>query len=119
MLFNTGEDIVPSTHGLLTTMGYRLSPGAKPVYALEGSIAVAGSSVKWLRDAMGLIGDSAEVNNLAGRVSDAGGLYFVPAFSGLFAPYWDDLASGCIIGITAYSTKEHLARATLEATCFS
>jgi glycerol kinase len=119
MLFNTGHEIIPSTHGLLTTVGYRSSPGSKPVYALEGSIAVAGSSVKWLRDSMGLIGDSSEVGRLAAEVEDAGGLFFVPAFSGLFAPYWDDQASGCIIGITGYTTKHHLARATLEATCFT
>jgi len=118
MLFNTGNEIVPSTHGLLTTPAYQGGPNAKPVYALEGSIAVAGSSVKWLRDQLSLIDDSAEVGKLASQVKDTGGVYVVPAFSGLFAPYWDDSASGCIIGLTGYTTKQHLCRATLEATCF-
>lgn len=116
--FNTGNEIVPSTHGLLTTPAYQGGPNAKPVYALEGSIAVAGSSVKWLRDQLSLIDDSAEVGKLASQVKDTGGVYVVPAFSGLFAPYWDDSASGCIIGLTGYTTKQHLCRATLEATCF-
>jgi len=118
LLYNTGHNIVPSTHGLLTTPAYRAGPNAKPVYALEGSIAVAGSSVKWLRDSLNLIGDSADVGKLASQVKDTGGVYFVPAFSGLFAPYWDDSASGCIIGLTGYTTKHHLARATLESVCF-
>jgi len=118
MLFNTGEKIVPSTHGLLTTPAYRAGPNAKPIYSLEGSIAVAGSSVKWLRDQLSLISDSPEIGSLAGSVKDTGGVYFVPAFSGLFAPYWDDSAIGTIIGLTGYTTKAHLARATLEATCF-
>jgi len=119
MLFNTGKKIVPSNAGLLTTPAFKAGPNADPVFALEGSIAVAGSSVKWIRDQLGLIGDSAEIGELASQVKDTGGVYFVPAFSGLFAPYWDDLASGTIIGITGYTTKCHLARATLEATCFS
>lgn len=118
MLFNTGEEIVPSNYGLLTTTGYRAGPKATPVYALEGSIAVAGSSVKWLRDQMGLIQETTEINGLAEKVKDTGGMYFVPAFSGLFAPYWDDTAAGTVVGMTAYTNKSHMARATLEATCF-
>lgn len=105
MLFNTGDKIVPSTHGLLTTPAYRAGPNASPAYALEGSIAVAGSSVKWLRDQLDLIEDSPEIGTLAAKVKDTGGVYFVPAFSGLFAPYWDDSAIGTIIGLTGYTTK--------------
>lgn len=118
MLFNTGHEIVPSNYGLLTTTGYKAGPDAKPVYALEGSIAVAGSSIQWLRDQMELISSAKEIGELAGKVKDTGGVYFVPAFSGLFAPYWDDTAAGTIVGMTAYTNKCHVARATLEATCF-
>ena len=98
MLLNTGKQPVASTHGLLTTTAYQASPSAKAHYALEGSIAVAGSSIKWLRDQMGLINDAKEVGELAASVKDTGGVYFVTAFSGLFAPYWDDSAVGTIIG---------------------
>ncbi|KAG5647840.1 hypothetical protein DXG03_007764 [Asterophora parasitica] len=115
LLFCTGEEIVKSTHGLLSTIAYQAGPNAKPVYALEGSIAVAGSAVKWLRDTMGLIESAPHVNDLAGQVPDAGGLYFVTAFSGLLAPYWDSGAAGLLIGISQYTTPSHIARATLEA----
>jgi len=117
MLVNTGEKITPSRHGLLTTVAYRI--GQEPaVYALEGSIAIAGSLVQWLRDNIGLIGNSPEIENLAKTVEDNGGVYFVPAFSGLFAPHWDSTARGLIIGLTHYANKGHLARAALEATAF-
>lgn len=118
MLFNTGEEVVPSNYGLLTTPAYKAGADAKPIYALEGSIAVAGSSIQWLRDQMGLITAAPEIGALAEKVKDTGGVYFVTAFSGLFAPYWDDSAVGTLIGITGYTNKNHIARATLEATCF-
>jgi glycerol kinase len=117
MLLNTGEQIVPSRSGLLTTVCYKL--GDRPaVYALEGSIAIAGALVQWLRDNLGLIADSSEVEALARTVEDNGGIYFVPAFSGLFAPYWRSDARGAIVGLTRYINKGHIARATLEATAF-
>jgi glycerol kinase len=114
MLLNTGPVPVRSTSGLLTTVAYQLGDAA-PVYALEGSIAVTGSAVQWLRDQMGLIGDAGESEALAASVTDSGGIYFVPAFSGLFAPYWRSDARGAIVGLTRYNTRAHLARATLEA----
>jgi glycerol kinase len=117
MLLHTGEQAVPSRNGLLTTVGYRLR-GQKPVYALEGSIAVTGALVQWLRDNLGMIETSAEVERLAGSVEDSGGIYFVPAFSGLYAPYWKDSARGVIVGLTRYVTKGHIARAALEATAY-
>ncbi|KAF9907606.1 Glycerol kinase [Lobosporangium transversale] len=117
MVFNTGEKIIPSNNGLLTTVGYQFE-GEPAAYALEGSIAVAGSAVKWLRDNMGIIKDAEEINNLAGATKDSGGVVFVTAFSGLFAPYWRPDVRGCILGISQHTTKHHLARATLEATCF-
>jgi glycerol kinase len=117
MLLNTGEEIVPSKHGLLTTVCYRLGDAA-PVYALEGSIAVTGSLVQWLRDSLGIIHDAAEVEALACTVEDNGGAYFVPAFSGLFAPHWRPDARGALVGLTRYVTKGHIARAALEATAF-
>ena len=117
MLLNTGRDIVPSKAGLLTTVCYRMG-GAPPIYALEGSIAVTGSAVQWLRDQLGIIGAAAEVETLANSVPDSGGVYFVPAFSGLFAPYWRSDARGVIVGLSRFNTKAHLARATLEAICF-
>jgi glycerol kinase len=117
MLLNTGTDIVPSKAGLLTTVCYRLGGGA-PIYALEGSIAVTGSAVQWLRDQLGIISSAAEVETLARSVPDNGGIYFVPAFSGLFAPYWRSDARGVIVGLSRFNTKAHLARATLEAICF-
>lgn len=107
-----------SEHGLLTTVGYKLGPKATPAYALEGSIAVAGAAVQWLRDNLGVIRENKEVDELAGQVSDTGGVCFVPAFSGLFAPYWRPDARGIIAGLTQYSTKAHIALAVLEATCF-
>jgi glycerol kinase len=117
MLLNTGEKIVHSKAGLLTTVCYQLGD-AKPVYALEGSIAVTGSAVQWLRDQMGIISGASEIENLAGQVKDAGGMYFVPAFSGLFAPYWRSDARGAIVGLSRFNTNAHLARATLESICY-
>lgn len=114
LLMNTGEKPVHSTCGLLTTMAYQIE-GSPAVYALEGSIAIAGALVQWLRDNLGLIQTSAEVERLAGSVMDNGGVYIVPAFSGLYAPYWKDSARGVIAGLTRYATKAHLARAVLEA----
>lgn len=118
MLYNTGEHIVNSTHGLLTTVAYQLGPNAKPIYALEGSVAVAGSAIKWLRDNLGIIQKASDMDVLASSVPDTGGAYFVPAFSGLFAPYWKDNARGVLVGITQFITKAHIARATLEAIAF-
>ena len=117
LLLNTGPDKVLSSNGLLTTVCYALGD-APPVYALEGSIAVTGSLVQWLRDNLGLINDAAEIETLAGTVDDSGGAYFVPAFSGLFAPYWRPDARGAIVGLTRYVNRGHLARAVLEATAF-
>lgn len=117
LLYNTGNEAIMSQTGLLTTIAYQL-PGQKPVYALEGSIAVAGSIISWFRNNLGLIETSDQIGELASQVSDAGGVYFVTAFSGLFAPYWAPDARGTIIGMTAYTNKCHLARAALEATCF-
>ena len=117
MLLNTGTEIVPSTAGLLTTMAYRFD-GSEPVYALEGSIAVTGSAVQWLRDQLQIITSANEIEALAASVPDASGIYFVPAFSGLFAPYWRSDARGAIVGLSRFHTKAHLARATLEAICF-
>ena len=117
MLLNTGEAIVPSKQGLLTTVAYKM--GESPaVYALEGSIALAGALVQWLRDNLGIINTSAEVETLANTVEDSGGVYVVPAFSGLYAPYWKDSARGVIAGLTRYVTKAHIARAALEATAW-
>jgi glycerol kinase len=117
LIFNTGEEIVHSKNGLLTTVGYKL--GDQPVhYALEGSIAVTGSLVQWLRDNLGLISSAAEVEELANSVDDNGGAYFVPAFSGLFAPYWRPDARGALVGLTRYVNKGHIARAALEAIAF-
>ncbi len=117
MLLNTGEKPVPSKSGLLTTLGYKI--GDQPaVYALEGSIAITGALVQWLRDNLGIIKSAPEVEELAQSVEDNGGIYFVPAFSGLFAPYWRSNARGAIVGMTRYVNKGHIARATLEATAF-
>jgi glycerol kinase len=117
MLMNTGEKPVPSKSGLLTTLANKI--GERPaVYALEGSIAVTGALVQWLRDNLGLIQSSSEVEALARSVEDNGGIYFVPAFSGLFAPYWRSDARGAIVGMTRYVNKGHLARAVLEATAY-
>jgi glycerol kinase len=117
MLMNTGEQPVPSKSGLLTTVAYGLQPG-RCHYALEGSIAITGAAVQWLRDNLGLIRNAAETEAIAATVDDAGGVYFVPAFSGLFAPYWDMYARGAIVGLTRYITRAHLVRATLEAICY-
>jgi glycerol kinase len=114
MLLNTGLEPVPSEHGLVTTVAYQLG-GQAPVYALEGSIAVTGSLVQWLRDNLGIISTAAEVETLAASVEDNGGVYVVPAFSGLFAPHWRPDARGVIAGLTRFATKAHLARAALEA----
>ena len=117
MLMNTGEKPVPSKNGLLTTLSYKI--GDQPaVYALEGSIAIAGALVQWLRDNLGLIEKSSDVETLAQTVADSGGIYFIPAFSGLFAPYWRSDARGAIVGMTRYVNKGHIARATLEATAY-
>ncbi len=114
LLINTGERPVISQNGLLTTVGYRIS-AAPAVYALEGSIAVAGSLVQWVRDNLGLIANAAEIEPLAASAADNGGCYVVPAFAGLFAPYWRSDARGVIAGLTGYITKAHIARAALEA----
>jgi glycerol kinase len=117
MLLNTGTKPVQSKNGLLTTLGYKI--GDQPaVYCLEGSIAITGALVQWLRDNLGLIQKSADIEALAGTVEDNGGIYFVPAFSGLFAPYWKNDARGAIVGMTRYVNKGHIARAALEATAF-
>lgn len=117
MLMNTGETPVQSKNGLLTTMGYRIGR-QPPVYALEGSIAIAGALVQWLRDNLGLIEKSDDIEALARTVDDSGGIYIVPAFSGLYAPYWKDNARGVIAGLTRYVHKGHFARAALEATAY-
>ncbi len=117
MLLNTGPEIVPSRSGLLTTVAYGLEEG-QAVYALEGSIAITGAAVQWLRDNLGLIENAAQTEEIARSVEDAGGIYFVPAFSGLFAPHWDMYARGVIVGLTRYVTRAHLVRATLEAICY-
>ncbi len=117
MLLNTGEELVRSKNGLLTTVCYQFGAN-KPAYALEGSIAVTGSAVQWLRDQLGIISGAAEIEPLARQVADNGGVYFVPAFSGLFAPYWRSDARGAIVGLSRYNTSAHLARATLEAICY-
>jgi glycerol kinase len=117
MLLNTAGQIVPSRSGLLTTLAYRFASDA-PVYALEGSIAVTGAAVQWLRDQLEIIRTAAEIEPLAASVDDSGGIYFVPAFSGLFAPYWRADARGAIVGLSRFHTRAHLARAALEAICF-
>ena len=117
MLLNTGTEQVPSENGLLTTVCYKIGD-EPPVYALEGSIAVTGSLVQWLRDNLGIIGSAPEIEELAETVEDNGGAYFVPAFSGLFAPYWRSDARGALVGLTRYVNKGHIARAVLEATAF-
>ena len=117
MLLNTGTTPVPSTHGLLTTVAYRLG-NAPAVYALEGSIAIAGALVQWLRDNLAFFERSAQIEACARSVEDNGGIYFVPAFSGLFAPYWRSDARGVIVGLTRYVTKGHICRAALEATAY-
>ncbi|MDJ0322602.1 glycerol kinase GlpK [Cryobacterium sp. PH31-AA6] len=117
LIFNTGTEIVHSKNGLLTTVGYKLGDEA-PHYALEGAIAVTGALVQWLRDNLGMISSSGEIETLAKTVEDNGGAYFVPAFSGLFAPYWRSDARGALVGLTRFVNKGHIARAALEATAF-
>jgi glycerol kinase len=117
LLLNTGTTPVHSHHGLLTTVGYQFS-GEKPVYCLEGSIAIAGALVQWLRDNLGLIKEARDIETLARTVDDSGGMYIVPAFSGLFAPYWRSDARGVMVGLTRYVNKGHIARAALEANAY-
>jgi glycerol kinase len=117
LLLNTGTTPTASTHGLITTLAYQAS-GEPATYCLEGSIAIAGALVQWLRDNLGLISESREIEGLARSVEDNGGIYFVPAFSGLFAPYWRSDARGAIVGLTRYVNKGHLARAVLEANAY-
>jgi glycerol kinase len=117
LLMNTGQEPVVSRHGLLTTVAYQF--GGQPAhYALEGSVAIAGALVQWLRDNLGLFSNSAEIEELARTVEDNGGVYFVPAFSGLYAPYWNSSARGVIAGLTRFANRAHIARAVLEATAF-
>lgn len=117
MLMNTGEEIIQSKHGLLTTLCYQFGD-EKPIYALEGSIAITGALVQWLRDNLKMIESTPEIENLANTVEDNGGIYFVPAFSGLFAPYWRSDARGAIVGLTRFINRGHIARSVLEATAF-
>jgi glycerol kinase len=117
LLLNTGTELVRSNAGLLTTVCYQFAD-QPAVYALEGSIAVTGSAVQWLRDQLGIISGAAQSEALARQVDDNGGMYFVPAFSGLFAPYWRSDARGVIVGLSRFNTNAHLARATLEAICY-
>jgi len=117
LLMNTGHNIVQSRHGLVSTVAYQIK-GGPAHYALEGSVAITGALVQWIRDNFGLITKSPEIEALARMVDDNGGVYFVPAFSGLYAPYWKHNARGVIVGLTRYSNKNHLARAVLEATAF-
>jgi glycerol kinase len=117
MLMNTGEQAINSKGGLLTTIAWQVD-GSRPVYALEGSVFIAGAAVQWLRDGLGLIAHASETAELASSVSDSGGVYLVPAFVGLGAPYWDPYARGTIVGLTRGTTRAHIVRATLEAICF-
>jgi glycerol kinase len=117
LLLNTGTELVRSKSGLLTTVCYRFGTDA-PVFALEGSIAVTGSAIQWLRDQLGIIRSAPQSETLARQVEDTGGIYFVPAFSGLFAPYWRSDARGAIVGLSRFNTSAHLARAALEAICY-
>ncbi|KAJ6794835.1 glycerol kinase [Iris pallida] len=118
ILINTGEQIVQSSHGLLSTLAYKLGPDATVNYALEGSIAIAGAAVQWLRDGLGIIQSASEIEEMAELVENSGGVYFVPAFNGLFAPWWRDDARGVCVGITRFTNKGHIARAVLESMCF-
>lgn len=118
MLCNTGANPVTSSRGLLTTVAYQLGPKADVVYALEGSIAICGAVATWLRDNLGIIKDVNEIGHLASKVPDSGGVYFVPAFSGLFAPYWRQDARGSIFGLTQHSNRNHICRAALDAIAY-
>nr|AAR88660.1 glycerol kinase [Pandanus amaryllifolius] len=118
ILLNTGEEVIQSSHGLLSTLAYKLGPHAQTNYALEGSTAIAGAAVQWLRDGLGIIRSAAEIEELAEGVENTGGVYFVPAFNGLFAPWWREDARGVCLGITRFTNKGHIARAVLESMCF-
>lgn len=118
MLLNTGSTPIASHHGLLTTVCFQLGPQSPAIYALEGSVAVAGSGVQWLRDQMQIISDSKDIDILANQVNDSGDMYFVPAFSGLLSPYWREDARGVIVGLTHASNRAHLARAVLQSSAF-
>ncbi|CAJ1951327.1 unnamed protein product [Sphenostylis stenocarpa] len=118
ILLNTGEGIVRSSHGLLSTIAFKLGPKAPTNYALEGSVAIAGAAVQWLRDSLGIISSASDIEKLALEVESSGGIYFVPAFNGLFAPWWREDARGVIVGITRFTSKAHIARAVLESMCF-
>lgn len=118
VLFNTGNEIFNSSHGLLRTVAYKLGPSAPTNYALEGAIAIAGAAVQWLRDGLGIIKHASEIEEMASRVESSRGVYFVPAFTGLFAPWWQDDARGICVGITRSTDKCHIARAVLESMCF-
>lgn len=118
ILLNTGEGIIQSKHGLLSTIAFKLGPKAPTNYAVEGSVAIAGAAVQWLRDSLGVISSAPEIETLALQVESTGGVYFVPAFNGLFAPWWRDDARGVCIGITRFTSKAHIARAVLESMCF-
>jgi len=117
MILNTGTEIVRSENGLLTTVGYQFAD-QPPVYALEGSVNMAGATIQWLRDNLGLIKDASETEAIATSVADTGGCYFVPAFSGLFAPYWKSDARGVLVGLTRFVNRAHIVRAALEAICY-
>ncbi len=118
LLYNTGTDVVYSKHGLLTTVAYKFGPDQPAHFALEGSIAITGAAIKWLRDSLGIITSASETSEIAASVPDNGGVYFVPAFSGLYAPYWQPDARGIIIGLTQFTTKAHIVKATMESVCF-
>jgi len=118
LMMNTGEQMMPSEHGLLTTVGYKLGDNGKTVYALEGSVSHSGSTIQWLRDQLQIIRDAAESEILASKVTSNDGLYFVPAFAGLFAPHWRSDARACIVGMTASHNRNHIARAALEACAY-
>jgi glycerol kinase len=118
MLLNTGEQAVNSRRNLLTTIAWQLGEGGAVTYALEGSVFVAGAAIQWLRDGLGIIAHAAESEELARQVDDTGGVYFVPAFVGLGAPYWDAYARGTIVGLTRGTDRRHLVRAALEAICY-
>jgi glycerol kinase len=116
-LTNTGTDIIKSNNGLLTTVAYQIE-GEKPLYALEGSVPIAGAAVQWLRDNLNIIKESDEIESLAMTEKDNGDVYFVPAFSGLFSPHWDETARGSLFGLTRFSNKSHIARSVLESVAF-
>ncbi|KAJ7558009.1 hypothetical protein O6H91_04G021200 [Diphasiastrum complanatum] len=118
ILLNTGDEVIRSKHGLLSTVAFKLGPNAPTHYALEGSIAIAGAAVQWLRDSLGVIQNFGEVDGLANSVENTGGVYFVPAFNGLFAPWWREDARGVCVGITRFTNRGHIARAVLESICF-